>query len=242
MEKQINQKVMFVCATDTDAGKTVATAGLLRKAVSQGIKAIAIKSVQTGLSQLDADVLMYEKAVPEIYTEEVLKKAMIYSFDKPCSPHLAAAFEERLVEIEHVIEQINSFTKEYDLVLVEGTGGLLVPLNENELFLDLLNKVDAPVLLVADNKLGAINHSLLSLAELKRHHINLTGMIFNNTCESDESFQYIKQDNKKTVAEYGKISVLAEIENSKEDSFWQNIDEDLKDIKFVREDDKWKIV
>ncbi|MDD4202273.1 MAG: dethiobiotin synthase [Candidatus Omnitrophica bacterium] len=242
MVKTIDQNIMFICATDTDAGKTVVTSGLLRKAVSQGINAIAIKPVQTGLAELDADVLMYKKAVPEKYPDDILKRSMIYGFDKPCSPHLAAESEDKYVEIKYIIEQITAFTAKYDLVLVEGSGGLLVPLNENELFLDLLKKIGAPVILVADNKLGAINHSLLSLAELKRHHINVNAMIFNNTCLSDSSKDYIRQDNKITVAKYGQVVIAAEIENLGKNDFWDNIDHQLSHIKFEKYKNKWKII
>ncbi len=152
--------ILFVTGTDTGVGKTVATACLLYHLRQQGINALAIKPFCTGDR---SDVHLLQAFQPGILSDDQVNP---FFFRLPLAPWVAAKKERRTICLDQAVAQIHQVTPRCDFLLVEGCGGLLVPLGENFTFLDLINNFPGNVLIVAPNKLGVINHALLTDAAI----------------------------------------------------------------------------
>ena len=165
----------FVTGTGTDVGKTAFTAALLRALRGRGVAAQALKPVQTGVrpEQLAtsalADGVAYARAVADLPPLPPAPAATLHCFLLPASPHLAAGEEGQRLTVAGLAEDVRAHWQETEtsLLLVEGAGGMAVPINEEEDTLDFMAALDLPVLLVGSNCLGALNHVLLSLQALR---------------------------------------------------------------------------
>jgi dethiobiotin synthetase len=160
---------IFVTATDTGAGKTAVTALLLRHLLAAGIPAVALKPVASGCREngINEDVaaLLAAGGRPATAAGEI----NLYSFAMPAAPSLAAAAEGRTIDPEAMIAWCRRQCQGSRVCLIEGIGGLMVPLTGSFLVRDWLAGLpEAAVLLVVPARLGAINHALLTLAELAR--------------------------------------------------------------------------
>lgn len=196
---------LFITGTDTDVGKSFATASLLRAFLECGAKAVALKPVQTGFVseqksqkniqnslELDISSLDFSQIEPDF--KEYIKagqssdfNATCYSFAYPASPHFSAGLEGREINAKGILDFIeaNSHTNSAQITLIEGAGGILVPLNENESFLDIAKALNAPVILVCKNVLGAINHALLNLEILRQNNLKIAALVLNFHNEND---------------------------------------------------------
>ena len=165
----------FVTGTGTDVGKTAFTAALLRALRGRGVAAQALKPVQTGVrpEQLAtsalADGVAYARAVADLPPLPPAPAVTLHCFRLPASPHLAAGEEGQRLTVAGLAEDVRAHWQETEtsLLLVEGAGGMAVPINEEEDTLDFMAALDLPVLLVGSNCLGALNHVLLSLQALR---------------------------------------------------------------------------
>lgn len=182
---------LFVTGTDTDVGKTVITAGLLRALRLAGCSARAIKPVQTGV---DADTHPYNDtqcytealtALPKFPELHSLAPACGFRFRLAASPHLAARQEGQRLTVSDICGRLRDFPAPF--ALLEGAGGALVPLNESETMLDLMAALGLPVLLVARNGLGAINHVLLTVQALSQRGLRLAGLVVTRTAPLPEN-------------------------------------------------------
>lgn len=159
-------KQYFITAIGTDSGKTLASAIIV-----EALKADYWKPVQCGEPR-DTDAV---KGL--VSNSETQFHAEAYFLKKPASPHDAA--KEEGIEID-----IKKFQTSYSKLptsnlIIEGAGGLLVPLNDTDFVIDIPQQLNVPVILVANLYLGSINHTLLTINELKRRKIEVTGIIFN---------------------------------------------------------------
>ncbi len=156
---------LFVTGIGTDVGKTVASAILV-----EALKADYWKPVQTGsYFSTDSDKIRkyISNTVSQIHPESyVLRQYM--------SPHAAAELEDTRIELSRIQLPETSNT-----LIIEGAGGLMVPLNEEEFILDLIIKFEAEVIVVIQNYLGSINHTLLTLDVLRFRNVPVAGLIFN---------------------------------------------------------------
>lgn len=153
----------FVTAIGTDSGKTVVSAIL-----TEMLKADYWKPVQAGFPTDSGTVReLLTNAQTTIHEERYLLKT-------PCSPHAAARIENLKISVEDF--QLPICKKN---LVIEGAGGALVPLNDNEVVIDLATRFDAQVVVVSDLYLGSINHTLLTAEALKSRNINVVGVIFN---------------------------------------------------------------
>ncbi|MGE4298349.1 MAG: adenosylmethionine--8-amino-7-oxononanoate transaminase [Desulfovibrionaceae bacterium] len=202
-----------VTGTDTDVGKTVVTAGLLRALAATGLRAQAIKPVQTGCpaaaqgEPAAPDVAVYAEAAP---TATALA---LHTLRTPCSPHLAAALDGRKLTAAALADGVRRHAAQAALTLVEGAGGVLAPLNERETMRDLFAALAAPVILVTTNRLGAINHTLLSLEALRARGLHVAGVVITEPAAPapDEESQRIRRDTVAAIARLGGLPVLARI-------------------------------
>jgi adenosylmethionine-8-amino-7-oxononanoate aminotransferase len=226
----------FITGTDTSIGKTFITAALFRAGLmyggSQKRKVAAFKPVQTGVpandfSTASEDAVVYLNAAADIESTDGMVKTL-YRYSAPCSPHLAASLDSKRIGTEKIstakiTAEIMLLQQSGYFVLVEPAGGLYVPLNENETVLDLIQQAQTqrlrlPVILVFANRIGCINHVLLSLSELRRRNISVLGLISNenenNSPDRKEAGfdpETIRKDNIATIEKFGGVSVITEM-------------------------------
>jgi dethiobiotin synthetase len=200
-------KKFFITGTGTDIGKTFITAGLALSAVQNGENTAVIKPVQTGIGEYVPDLCEIRRIVPEIMNlpEDI---ATPYSFKLPASPHLAAAEESQFIDISVIKDALLKVEQLYtpDTILIEGAGGVLVPLTPEFLMIDLMQELNMPVIVVASAGLGTINHTLMTIEILKSKGIDIAGIIFNKM-PADPTV--IELDNVKIIEQISGVEVIA---------------------------------
>ena len=174
------QNVYFVSGIDTDIGKSYATGYLAREWNAAGRRTITQKLIQTGNDGLSEDIVLHRRIMgtgllPE--DEQGLTMPEIYSY--PCSPHLAAEIDNRPIDFGKIEAATRALADRYDAVLLEGAGGLMVPLTRDLLTIDYVARQGYPVILVTSGRLGSLNHTLLSLEAMKRRGIMLHTLAYN---------------------------------------------------------------
>ncbi len=204
---------LCVTGTDTDAGKTAVTAALARAATDRGQKVLILKAVQTGCVR-DADgrlaapdLAVYREACPEAAC------AACVLFEPACSPHLAAREAGQSLSASRLAAAVTEAVSRTaaDLVLLEGAGGLLTPLNARETLADCFALLGWPILLVGANKLGVVNHALLSCACAGARGLELAGFVLSAGRPPVAAEAAILADNAAAIRSLGGISCLADI-------------------------------
>lgn len=198
---------LFITGTDTGTGKTIVTGLLGRYLREQGVRVITQKWVQTGCAGgIAGDIECHCRLMGlPLPAPAVMKDASPYVFRRACSPHLAARYEKRTIAAPKIKRSFKRLSGRYECVLVEGAGGVLVPYAGRRFLADIARELSMPVLLVAANRLGAINHALLSIEALKKRSFRIVGVVFNN-CVATE--KYIRADNARTVGMISGVPVL----------------------------------
>ena len=204
----------FITGTDTDAGKTVATAALCALMRHQGIQAMPVKPVQTGcpssggtLRVPDLEFILAACAIAPPPADT--KRLCMYRYEPACSPHLAAETAGKRIDPARIVRSVNALKQEYECLLVEGAGGIMVPLTRNYYMLDCMKDLALPVILVSRPGLGTLNHTLLSLDVLARNGLTLAGIVF---CETRKpAHDVIEKDNCRVIAGLGMAPVLGTV-------------------------------
>ncbi len=172
--------VVFITGTDTGIGKSYAT-GLIARSLGEGKRSVITqKLVETGSDGCSKDIKLHRKIMGTGFLEEDregLTCPEIFRF--PASPHLSAFLEKRSLKKEALVKSTEELSSRYEYVIVEGVGGLLVPLAGTYTLLDYIHENSYPVILVTSSKLGSINHTLLTLEALRSRGISLLGVIYN---------------------------------------------------------------
>ncbi len=179
----------FITGTGTGVGKTIVAAILL-----SGLKYHYWKPIQSGMEEeTDTSVI---RRLSGLSQGLFLKEA--YCLPQAASPHISAAAAGIEIDFTHL-----NLPADDKNIIVEGAGGLLVPINHNRLMIDLISRLRLPVILVTESGLGTINHTLLSLEALAKRNIPVWGVVMNG----------VKNDgNRRAIEEYGGSNVMAEIE------------------------------
>lgn len=172
-------RVWFVSGIDTCVGKTVATGLMCRYLVSRGVDAITVKMVQTGCDGFSEDVDAHRRLCGMgTQPEDVEGLTAPQIFRYPSSPLLSARLEGRSVDLEKIAGCVAACAARREAVLVEGAGGMLVPLAENTLAADFAASQGWPLILVTCGRLGSINHTLLSLEAAAARGMHVAGVVF----------------------------------------------------------------
>lgn len=187
--------VLFVSGIDTDIGKTYAT-GLLAKALmQQGLNVITQKLVQTGVSinpdngEMNiADDIITHRQLMDIPLQpcDLDFTTCAHRYKKPASPHLATKLSGETLDPDMITNATKLLQTQYDAILLEGAGGLLVPITENLLILDYIAEQGYPVILVTSGRLGSINQTLLSLEATKSRGLMVHSVIYNHIHDDAE--------------------------------------------------------
>lgn len=180
----------FVTGTDTDVGKTIISALL-----TLGLQGAYWKPIQSGTTpSTDTEAV---RLLTQLDDSHFIPER--FRLKHPLSPHAAAALEGKTI---HLHDFVLPHTAKPHLI-VEGAGGLMVPLNDRDFILDLIQVLRLPVCLVARSTLGTINHTLLSLEQLRRSNVPILGVILNGPKNPS---------NRDAIVRYGRVPILGEVE------------------------------
>ena len=166
-----NNKFVFIAGTDTGVGKSILTAILALAYLfeDKGKKVAISKPIQTGLLK-DTELLaqLVKSKIPIFNT---------YNFALGAAPIVAAKEEKKTIDIKKTVSDIRKLEEEFDCVIVEGIGGIAVPVNDTHLVADLIKDLNYPVIIVARPTLGTINHSVLTIEFAKQKGLNISGFV-----------------------------------------------------------------
>ena len=174
----------FVTATDTGVGKTEIACAILRAARAAGLDAVGMKPAQAGDSPGEpSDAERLRDASDRV---EPLEAICPYSLAAPLAPAVAARLEGRTIELPRILDAARALAARHAAVVVEGAGGLLVPLTERETFADLAVALALPVIVVARAGLGTVNHAALTVEALRRRGLDVAAIVLNRTTPADD--------------------------------------------------------
>ena len=201
---------LFVTGTDTSVGKTYVCSRLLEFLKNKGIQVGYQKWVATGTDAgLPEDLALCLSAAGISPSPELVEQQVPFCFKFPASPHLAAEMEDRTVEPEVIIEKYITLAAIYKYLIVEGVGGIMVPLRRDLLLADLLARLRPRTLVVARSGLGTLNHTLLTLEALRSRKIPVLGVVFSDAEEQEG--ERLVQDNMQTIEEIGLVRVFGRL-------------------------------
>ncbi|HWQ69973.1 MAG TPA: dethiobiotin synthase [Patescibacteria group bacterium] len=174
-------KGLFVTGTDTGVGKTLITAGLAHALRARGIDTGVMKPVETGCPSRDGrlrplDALALREAAG---SRDALDLINPYRFREPLAPLVAAERSRRSIDVERVLTCCDRLADRHTVMLVEGAGGLMVPITEKVSFLDLAIRLQLPLLVVIGSRLGALNHARLTVDAALAARVPVAGAIVN---------------------------------------------------------------
>ena len=176
---------IFVTATGTDVGKTYVAASLIRHLRRQGHDVEAIKPVLSGfdpneMAASDPGILLDALGLP--VTAEAIERISPWRFRAPLSPDLAASLEGRRIDVAEVVAFCqNAVAVRRDVLLIEGVGGIMVPLDDQRTILDVMMALSLPLILVTGSYLGSISHTLTALDSLFTRDMNVMAVIVSET-------------------------------------------------------------
>jgi len=180
-------KTIFISGIDTNTGKTIATGLVALYLKKLGYKVITQKIVQTSCNKISEDIIKHREIMNEKLNDFDLQSITCpYIFEFPASPHLSSKLENKEINPNKILKATKELEKHFDYLLIEGVGGLCVPLNKNIILIDYIVANKYPLILITSGKLGSINHTLLSLEAIKKRKIKLKAIIYNNYFSSDE--------------------------------------------------------
>lgn len=176
----------FVSGIHTDAGKSYCTGWYARRLMDAGQNVITQKFVQTGNLGMSEDIEVHRRLMGTGFLPEDLDHTTApLIFTHPCSPQLAARLDNREIDLGIIDRASETLEEKYGTVLVEGAGGLMVPLTDDFLTIDYVSSRHLPLIMVVNSTLGSINHTLLSFEAISRRGIEMPVVLYNTHFDSD---------------------------------------------------------
>ncbi len=179
---------LFITGTDTGVGKTFVARGIASVLRARGRRVGVLKPIETGcgaaIDRQPADALALRAAAG---SNLPLDRICPYQLDAPLAPDVAARLENVRIDPAVVAAAFRALDRDHDFTLVEGAGGLLVPIRDRYTMADLASELGLPVLVVVDSKLGAINHALLTLEAAAARGLSVRGYVLNHASAADEA-------------------------------------------------------
>ena len=201
--------VYFISGIDTGIGKTYTTGYLAKLWNAQGKKTITQKLIQTGNIDISEDIEQHREIMGMgWFPEDEMKLTMPEIFTYPASPHLATKIDGREIDFQKIENATAQLAEKYEFVLLEGAGGLMVPLTTDLLTIDYVAEKKHPIIFVTSGRLGSINHTILSLEAIKNRGLELYAVAYNLKDESQD--ELISKD----TAEYLKGYLAKHFPNS----------------------------
>jgi dethiobiotin synthetase len=197
--------ILFVTGTDTGVGKTL-VCGLLALAwTRKGHRVNVQKWVSTGDPAGSGDMHFIYSMLGRTKPPVPGSDPCPYCFSLPASPHLAAEKEGKSISGNRLRDATLSLSGQSEILIIEGVGGVLVPLSRDLLLADMIAELTLPVLVIARSRLGTLNHTLLTIEALTSRGVPITGVLLNGLDEEDP---VIVEDNRRTLAELGGVEIF----------------------------------
>ena len=223
---------IFITGTDTGVGKTLVACGLAALLRESGYKVGAMKPAETGCEERDGKLLPQDAHYLKEASGcvEPLDRICPYSLRAPLAPSVAAEREGVKIDIDRIVRLYSEISSAHDITIVEGAGGLLVPILPHYTYADLAKLLKLPVLVVAANRLGAINHLLLTLDHASCRGLRVLGYILNQVASESSLATETNRDallSLTAVPCVGEIPYLNDLETSRvslPDLFEENLD------------------
>ncbi|MBU2521742.1 MAG: dethiobiotin synthase [Proteobacteria bacterium] len=215
LKKQTDK--IFVVGTDTGVGKTVLSLLLMQFFYAKGYTPFYIKPIQTGCSDpydKDSDARFIYKHVKQL-TKKDPADSIVYCFREPKAPYFASRDEGKHIDITAIKDTLDNKARIYSPVIMEAAGGLLVPVNENTLIIDLIKITDAKPIIAARAGLGTINHTLLTIEAMHKRHIKPLGVVFIDAGEKATPQDMISENIEAVESHSGikPIGIIGKIDN-----------------------------
>ncbi len=183
---------LFITATGTNVGKTYTTLQLIKHLSQKGLRPGVYKPIETGVTKEAPDATRLltacQRVNPQFETLTV-DDITAYTFPLPAAPFCADV--DRKIDLQYIVDKHDMLLKKCDILLVEGAGGLMVPITETYMMINLIKELEAKALLVTPSRLGCINDTLLSIMALKTFDIDFDWCV--NLYEDKESFKEVTQ-------------------------------------------------
>ncbi|MFC1496531.1 dethiobiotin synthase [Candidatus Margulisiibacteriota bacterium] len=199
---------IFITATDTEVGKTIVSAALVKHFRMQGISCGYMKPISCGPKK-DNDAVFLKKLLK---LKDPLKLINPIALPYPLSPYAAAKKAGIKLSKSSILKKIREsyslLTTHYSLLTIEGVGGALVPITKDYMVADLIKDLKIPAIIVARAGLGTLNHTFLTIEALRKRKIKILGIIMNGYTGKELS----EKSNAKIIQQIGKIPVLAKID------------------------------
>lgn len=192
------KQIFFITGIDTGVGKSVATGWLAKQYMESGYSVITQKFIQTGNKEVSEDIGTHRKIMGlPLQQPDIEGLTCPYILSYPASPHLAASIDNVEIDIRKITKSTDILSKDYDIVLLEGAGGLMVPVNKEYMTVDYVRDNKLPVIVVTSPKLGSLNHTLMTVNLCRNYNIQIDRIIYNRFGEYDaliaeDSFLFIK--------------------------------------------------
>lgn len=198
--------MIFITGTDTGCGKTTVGRGIAAALRSSGHNIAVFKPIETGCEEVDGELLpvdaraLAQAAGCSLPIEDICP----YRLRMPASPERAARAEGRVIELPTIVSTWERIRSDADEVIVEGAGGLLVPITRDVMMVDLPALLGIPVLVVARDALGTVNHTLLTIEAIRSRGLELIGIVLSSTDQSQGS----SLENFRAIAELGQVRII----------------------------------
>ncbi len=203
MNSQSTYKGLFITGTDTDVGKTYIGAQIVAQLYKRGVDVVPRKPIESGCELIDgilhpSDATQYYEAIKN---KHPLSEICPYRFEPPISPQRAARLVNQPISVQQTKQACLNKINENNFLIAEGAGGFYSPLCEGGLNADLAESLELPVLLVANDQLGCINHILLTVEAIQNRKLKLTAIVLNGKNLSHDEAMNNKEDLESLVNE-----------------------------------------
>tara|TARA_B100001964_G_scaffold153997_1_gene169364 strand:+ start:1620 stop:2324 length:705 start_codon:yes stop_codon:yes gene_type:complete len=220
------EKGVFVTGCDTGVGKTVIAGAIAASMKAHGLDVGVMKPVASGAKEIEGKLIsedaVYLKKIIESTDDDALVNPILLK--PPIAPTIAASKAGILIDIDKILKAYEALTNKHDFVVVEGVGGLMVPIDDNLFVADLARKMDLALVIVTVDYLGAINHTLLTIEYARSRNLRIKGIVINMLKNGDDLVREIEK--------YSSVPILGTIpfkENvSVEDCIYGDIVEDFR--------------
>lgn len=189
----------FVSGIHTDAGKSYCTGWFARRLMDEGKKVLTQKFIQTGNNDMSEDIEVHRRIMGTGYFPEDLDHTTApLIFTHPCSPQLAARLDHRDIDLNVIDRSSETLEGKCDVLLIEGAGGLMVPITDDYFTIDYVADRHLPLIMVVNGSLGSINHAILSFEAIERRKIEMPYVLYNTHFDydpliSDDTYNFISR-------------------------------------------------
>ena len=208
------KKGIFITGTDTGVGKTFLAAALLRIMREKGLTVCPMKPVETGCISrrgklIPADAM---ELIEAARVNEEPDRINPYRLKNPLAPAIAAEIEGVRIHRREILSAYRRLSRKYELIIVEGAGGIMVPVYKKYLFLDLIRDLNIPVIVVARPGLGTVNHTLMTIAAARGNGLEVLGVVINASMKTRKGLP--EKTNPGLIEQLGGVPVLGNVNYS----------------------------